>query len=124
MTIFTTHEGKESYETRIGRKAFIGTNAVIGPNITIGPGIVIEALACVSRDCLEPGIYVGVPAKRYKRVCKLIGFNSYKYASLGDMIKQIHLLEQTMGTGEKIPSGIEKLKQYRMRQGVYDPDTY
>ena len=64
MNVFITHEVKHSSGTRIGTKAFIGANAVLGPDITIGPDVVIGALAYVPKDCLEPGTYVGVPAKK------------------------------------------------------------
>ena len=63
MTIYSTHKGQPVPGTVIGERAHIGTAAVIGPGVKIGPDVVIGALAFVSKDCLEPGIYVGVPAK-------------------------------------------------------------
>ena len=41
-----------------------------------------------------------------------------------DMIKQVRLLEQALGTGEKIPTQTEAQKQHRMRRGIYDPVTF
>ncbi len=64
MTIYSTHEGEKISGTVIGAKAFIGTGAVIGPGVKIGKGVTIGALAYVSKDCLEKGIYVGVPARK------------------------------------------------------------
>jgi len=66
MTIYSKHTGERGTGTYIKNKAFIGTAAVIGPNVTIGEGVVIGANAYVSKDCLEEGIYVGVPAKKIK----------------------------------------------------------
>jgi N,N'-diacetyllegionaminate synthase len=37
------------------------------------------------------------------------------------MVKEIRLLEEALGTGEKIPTEAEKAKQNRIRRGVYDP---
>ncbi len=41
-----------------------------------------------------------------------------------DMVHQVRLLEQVLGTGEKVPTESELAKQYRMRRGIYDPATY
>jgi len=67
MTIYSTHKGERKGGTVIGRGAFIGTNAVLGPGVRIGPGVVIGAMAFVTKDCLEPGIYVGIPARKLER---------------------------------------------------------
>jgi len=64
MTIFSTHRGEESTGTVIGQKAFIGTAAVLGAGVTIGAEVVIGAMAFVSKDCLDKGIYRGIPARR------------------------------------------------------------
>ncbi len=63
MTIFSTHKNEKITGTIIRKNAFIGTAAVIGPGITIGEGVVIGAMAYVSKNCIEKGTYVGVPAK-------------------------------------------------------------
>ena len=75
MTIYVTHEGKQVMGTLIDKNAFIGTAAVIGPGITIGENVVIGAMAYVSKDCIEKGIYVGVPAKRLITKAKKIIVN-------------------------------------------------
>ncbi len=41
-----------------------------------------------------------------------------------DMVRQVRLLEQALGTGEKIPGEGELEIQHRTRRGVYHPDTY
>ncbi len=43
---------------------------------------------------------------------------------LGDMVEQIRLLEQALGTGEKVPTEAELAKQHRIRRGAYDPATF
>ncbi len=63
MTIYSTHQGKKVPGTIIGKNCHIGTGAVIGPGIKIKEKVVIGALAFVSKDCTEEGIYGGVPAK-------------------------------------------------------------
>ncbi len=67
MTIFTTHKRKKQEGTIIGKNAFIGTAAVLGPGVKIGENVVIGSQAYVSSDCIEEGIYVGVPAKLKKK---------------------------------------------------------
>lgn len=74
VTILTSHhpidsDGKASkmVEPRpvtVGRGAWIGARAVLVPGVTVGEDVVIGAGAVVSRDCREPGRYVGVPARR------------------------------------------------------------
>lgn len=67
MTIYTTHKGKEKEKpTRIGAKSFIGTAAVIGPGVQIGEEVVIGAMTYVTKDCMEKGIYFGIPAKKIR----------------------------------------------------------
>lgn len=48
---------------KIGNGCRIGTNSSILPGVTIGDNVIIGAGAVVNRDILEPGTYVGVPAK-------------------------------------------------------------
>ena len=63
MTIYSDHEGIKHPGTVIGKGSFIGTNAVIGGNVKISPGCVVGTLSYVNNDLIEPGIYVGTPAK-------------------------------------------------------------
>ena len=53
-----------SGKVRIGNMSFLGTGAVILENIEITNGIVVGAGAVVARNILEPGTYVGIPAKK------------------------------------------------------------
>lgn len=50
----------------IGERCYIGANATIIPEITVCPNAIIGAGAVVNKDILEPGTYVGVPARRIK----------------------------------------------------------
>lgn len=52
--------------TKIGHRVSIGTNATILP-VTICDDVVIGAGAVVTKDIVEPGFYVGNPAKRMIR---------------------------------------------------------
>ncbi|MBW1793743.1 MAG: N-acetylneuraminate synthase family protein [Deltaproteobacteria bacterium] len=49
---------------------------------------------------------------------------SVTMAEFSDMVRQVRLLEQTLGTGEKVPTEAELAKQHRIRRGIYDPVTY
>ncbi len=53
-------------ETIIGNHVSIGTNATILP-VSIVDNVVIGAGAVVTKDILEPGVYVGNPAKKLKK---------------------------------------------------------
>jgi len=45
-------------------------------------------------------------------------------AEFGNMVTQVRLLEQALGTGEKIPTEDELARQHRFRRGTYDPETF
>jgi UDP-3-O-[3-hydroxymyristoyl] glucosamine N-acyltransferase len=62
MTIYVKHTGEHSKGTLIKSRSFLGTNAVIGPDVVVGEDVIIGAQAYVSKSCLDPGTYVGVPA--------------------------------------------------------------
>ncbi len=49
---------------KVGDKTWIGAGATIANNINICSGCMIGAGAVVIKDIDEPGIYIGVPAKR------------------------------------------------------------
>jgi maltose O-acetyltransferase len=66
MTIYSKHTGEKSTGTFIKKGSFIGTAAVLGPNVTIGEGVVIGAQSYVSKDCIDKGIYVGIPARKIR----------------------------------------------------------
>jgi sugar O-acyltransferase (sialic acid O-acetyltransferase NeuD family) len=50
----------------IGHGVYFGSNASTKEEITIGDNVIIGAGAVVIRDIMEPGTYVGVPAKKIK----------------------------------------------------------
>lgn len=50
----------------IGKNCMIGCKAVIAPGILIADNVTIGACSFVNKNCLEPGLYVGVPAKKIK----------------------------------------------------------
>lgn len=53
--------------TRIGNRVSIGSNATILP-VCICDNVVIGAATVVTRDILQPGIYVGNPARLLRRL--------------------------------------------------------
>jgi acetyltransferase-like isoleucine patch superfamily enzyme len=53
--------------TKIGNGVSIGTNATILP-VTICDRVVIGAGAVVTKDIMEPGVYVGNPARLRRRL--------------------------------------------------------
>ncbi|TDQ24102.1 acyltransferase [Tenacibaculum caenipelagi] len=67
---FTNHKNREGKlehvgsEISIGNNVQIGVNAVVLPNVSICDNVIIGAGAVVSKDILESGIYVGIPAKK------------------------------------------------------------
>lgn len=52
----------------IGKFCFVGSNAVVLNGIRIGDNVMIGAGSVVTHDILEPGIYVGNPAKFLKEI--------------------------------------------------------
>lgn len=65
---FTTAPGVHvSGRVNVGELVYLGTNASTVENITICSDVTIGAAACVSKDILESGIYVGVPAKKLEK---------------------------------------------------------
>ena len=59
---------KDKKQTIIRQNVKIGTNATINDGVEIVEGTVIGAKAFVTKDCIEPGIYVGIPAKLLKKL--------------------------------------------------------
>lgn len=51
----------------VGEMTWIGAGATVSNNINICSGVTIGAGAVVIRDIKEPGIYIGVPAKRMEK---------------------------------------------------------
>ncbi len=51
---------------RIGKNCLIGSNAVVLQERTIADDVIVGAGAVVTSDLLEPGVYVGCPAKKIR----------------------------------------------------------
>jgi len=48
---------------RIGDRVWLGARALVVPGVIIGDDVAIGAGAVVTSDCLDPGVYAGVPAR-------------------------------------------------------------
>jgi len=59
--------GDISIPSRVEDDAYIGAGAKVAPGVTIGRGVTLGALSYARTDCLEPGLYVGCPARRVRR---------------------------------------------------------
>jgi len=68
MTIYKSHKGEKIGGTVIGKGSFIGTNVTLNHGVKICAGCVVGSKALVSKDLTEKGIYIGVPAKLFKRL--------------------------------------------------------
>lgn len=66
MFIYIPFTEKEVKLTIVRKGAKIGTSATINDGVEIGEGAIIGAKTFVNKDCLEPGVYVGIPARRLK----------------------------------------------------------
>ena len=51
-------------DCRIEDRTLVGSRATVMPGVTIGTDIVVGAGAVVTHSLIEPGVYVGVPAKK------------------------------------------------------------
>jgi sugar O-acyltransferase (sialic acid O-acetyltransferase NeuD family) len=51
---------------KVGRRALIGAGANILPGVTVGDDCVVGAGSVVLNDLDQGGVYVGVPARKYK----------------------------------------------------------
>ena len=52
-----------SGKIKIGNCVFIGMNSIVTSGVTIGDNVIIGAGSVVTKDCIEPGVYAGVPAR-------------------------------------------------------------
>lgn len=57
---------REKAVFRLGHDVVIGANAVIIGPVSLCDNVVIGAMSVVSKDIVEPGIYVGNPARKIK----------------------------------------------------------
>ena len=53
-------QGRDIY---IGRGVWLASGCIICGNVKIADNVVIAAGAVVTKDCLEEGVYAGIPAK-------------------------------------------------------------
>ena len=51
---------------KFGKGCFVGTNAVIQHGLSIGEKVVIGSMSFVNKDCVDNGVYVGMPARKIK----------------------------------------------------------
>lgn len=67
-TFFTTAPGVHiSGKVTAGERVYFGTNACAIEDISICDDVTIGAAACVSKDIVDSGVYVGVPAKKLEK---------------------------------------------------------
>lgn len=66
MTIYVDHKRVCKGGMVIGKGSFIGTNVVINAGVKIAPGCVVGAMSLVTKDLTEPGVYMGIPAKKVR----------------------------------------------------------
>jgi sugar O-acyltransferase (sialic acid O-acetyltransferase NeuD family) len=67
-SFFTTAPGVHvNGKVNIGDRVYFGSNASTVEDISICDDVTIGAAACISKDIMEPGTYVGVPAKKLEK---------------------------------------------------------
>lgn len=66
MTNNLNHEGEEIGGAHVGPGSFIGTQTILDAGIQVSPRTVVGAAALVTSSIVEPGIYVGVPARKVR----------------------------------------------------------
>ena len=59
---------KEGYDIHIGSGVWISSGAIICGNVRIADNAVIAAGSVVVKDCLEPALYGGIPARKIKNL--------------------------------------------------------
>jgi len=58
-------EGRDIF---IGKGVWVASGAIVCGNVKIGDDVVIAAGAVVTKDCIEAGIYAGIPAIKIKNL--------------------------------------------------------
>ncbi len=66
ITLGGTHERVTLHGTVIGENCYIGAGSKLVANTQICDDVVVGAMSFVNKNITEPGIYVGVPARRIK----------------------------------------------------------
>jgi acetyltransferase-like isoleucine patch superfamily enzyme len=51
---------------KIGDRVMIGSNSVLREHVTIGNDIVVGMGSVVTKDLVDPGVYVGNPCRKLK----------------------------------------------------------
>ena len=65
---FTTAPGVHiSGKVNAGKRVYLGTNASVIEDIDICDDVLVGANACVAKDIVESGTYVGTPAKKMEK---------------------------------------------------------
>jgi sugar O-acyltransferase (sialic acid O-acetyltransferase NeuD family) len=65
---FTTAPGVHvNGKVNVGNCVYFGSNSSTVENISICDNVIIGAAACVSKDIIDSGTYVGVPAKKLEK---------------------------------------------------------
>ncbi len=64
MTNNLDHHRQEIGGAKVGKSCFIGTQTVLAAGIEIADETVVGACSLVTKTIKEPGVYIGVPAKR------------------------------------------------------------
>ncbi len=63
MALEKTPDGQQKGVT-IGNDCYIGAGAILLPGVKLVDKVIIGAGSVVTKDCLEPGTYIGSPAKK------------------------------------------------------------
>jgi len=66
MTLEKTPDGQNKGVT-IGSNCYISAGAILLPGVVIGDNVVVGAGSVVTKDCIEPGLYLGIPAKKVEK---------------------------------------------------------
>ena len=65
---FTTAPGTNiSGKVNIGNCVYFGSNSCTVEDISICDNVIIGAAACASKDIIDSGTYVGVPARKLEK---------------------------------------------------------
>ena len=67
ITLGGGHDRKRVNGTIIGENCYIGAGTKIAGGVTICGDVVIGANSFVTKDIIEPGVYVGTPAKLLRK---------------------------------------------------------
>ncbi len=66
ITLGGTHERKTEHGTVIGENCYIGGGSQIAANKNLCANVTTGALSFVNKDITDPGIYVGIPARKLR----------------------------------------------------------